>query len=352
MESTKLAQISLSLTIHSEGHVDARQLVQQLGEPFSSFAKQNILKNKNGKFHAYTFETEFWDFQQILINETAKSKKKWEKETLEKDLKEKTNAIAELLGLNEDLEKKLKNLTDTCETQRKKLANQENMSNLDSFFNKHTTDHLHLFDENLQLEQEIKILLKEKSMFEKEKSMLEKEKFKYEKENQNLYKALFNAYDYYAGFTSRIVLDSFYDFFLEAHAKLECNEHSNLFHDDLKTVPNKREISTHWKVCSKLGADKKGFYQKFTSSLININGILNDYVHKKKIKEIIIPSVLTCCESELLVDIFELEKSSLDKKLNGNISEPLEYLILDKYSNEKEQAENFYFLKSLQIKNK
>ena len=225
--------------------------------------------------------------------------------------------------------KKFQELYEKSKEEFRKLKCQnKNTKKLDEIFSEPQYERLELITQNMGLLEENRVL-----RIDLEKNF---------KESLKLRKALVAAYDLYGGLTSRVTLDKFYQFFMKGHEILNCPHHSSLYSDPEKRYIDKREASEHWKTCTLLSPHKKNILTKFNVEIWNLNSILNTYIHRDHILEVIIPSNI---DDYILKEIYNLEKNSFEKDVNENPSEPLEFVKINRNVNEEIMVKNFYLYK-------
>ena len=256
-------------------------------------------------------------------------------------IEEKAKALGNLFRSEEQCKKDLDVLKDQYSKTKAQLESfdyqNEAVERLALLFPK---DKLGLLSKNKELEQEIKILYKENRGLYKERTDLYEENKIFLAEIQKLTRALFTAYDIYGGLTARIIVDKFYEFFLEKHAKIGCPSHDSLFLDSEKKFFNTQEVNDHWKICAKIAPEKSSFLKAFISKMSEINAVSNKFMYRQKIYEIICPQEI---DAELLEEIYLHEKDSIEKIFNGKKSqENLEFIRLERNVNQEAQVKKFY----------
>ena len=255
---------------------------------------------------------------------------------------EKSKTITKSLIDDEELEKKNKKLTKaleetTSELNKQKITLEKNEKLLELIDPNATLENHKLMKEIMEMKNE-KI-----EMMSELKEMMSELKEKNQELNA-LRKALVSAYEWYGGLTARVVVDKFYEFFMEMHVGLDCAFHDSLFIDLANKTLNKKEISNHWKICTRLVPGKRDFLKKFTTDLWNVNFFLNNYIHREQINEIIVPPGL---DGKLLREIYEFEKENYEKNVNGKKDdEKLEFVLINRALSDEQQIRSYYFYKA------
>ena len=332
MQSSKILKNRGEINKYRDSFFNASDLI--LGDFLKQFEFQynGDLKSQT---HLYMCKTELSEIESFIKKQTISPQ--------EKINEEKAKALGNLFMSEEQCKKDLDVLKDQYSKTKAQLENFKDQNELvESFAQLFPKDKLGLLSENKELEQEIKTQYKKNQLLlEENKLLLEENKISLA-EIQKLTRALFTAYDIYGGLTARIIVDKFYEFFIEKHAHIGCPSHDSLFLDSEKKHFNKQAVNDHWKICSKIAPEKRLFLIEFSARIIKVNASLNQYIHRNRIFEIICPQEI---DAELLEEIYFHEKNSMEKFVNGKKDhENLEFIILDKILN-LEQVKKFYLYK-------
>ena len=190
---------------------------------------------------------------------------------------------------------------------------EQKKTNVDEILEKANKAMSHFSEKEKIMEEKTKILEEKTKILEENKKIME-DNYNKSQEIEKLQRALVNTYDDYGGITARVILERFYDFFLQRHEELNCEEHASLYHDLARKQANKGAISEHWCSCSKIEAERKNFFVEFSKEINDLNFQFNRYVHRSKVREVIVPKSNDFNE-KVLVAIYEFESKLFNSKV-------------------------------------